>query len=396
MMRRRSSISLRLVLAMALLLSAMAAAAAQDLEQSRKRRAALERDIAILRSQLTATVNKSEEALSTISMIRAQEASRRKLIEESDRSIASYSSQIACVQDDIARQQAVLDTLQAHYSRLVLGAYKNRDVRLWYMYILSSDNVSQAFRRFGYFKSLSSQIQTQARQVEKLQLDLNARKAELLNLKAAAQSVKNIRQKELNSLKEDESRQKTLVASLKKNQKEYKASLLAKQKEKSALDKKIAQMIAAAASSKKGSGKDKKVDYTLSQSFESNKGKLPWPVEGPVTEHYGPYQNKELRLSLFNNGINVACESGAAVKAVFDGVVSNIMLAPGYGQCILVQHGSYYTSYCKIKTAFVHQGDKVSTGQVIGEVATIMGKTQLYFLVWKKQYLDPELWLRPR
>ena len=395
-MRRRSSILQCIVTAAVLLLSVAASAGAQDLEQSKKRRAALERDIAILRSQLTSTANKSEEALSAISIIRAQEASRRKLIEETDRAISSYSSRIAVVQDDIARQQAVLDTLQAHYSRLVLGAYKNRDIKLWYMYVLSSENVSQAFRRFGYFKSLSSQIQGKARQVEAAQLELNACKARLLDLKASAQSVRNARQKELNSLKEDESRQKALVASLKKNQKEYRASLLAKQKEKSALDRRIAQMIASAAGAKKGSGKNRDVDYTLAQSFENNKGKLPWPVEGPVTEHYGAYQNKELRLSLFNNGINIACGSDSPVKAVFDGVVSNIMLAPGYGQCILVQHGNFYTSYCKIKTAFVHQGDKVTTGQVIGEVATIMGKTQLYFLVWKKQYLDPEQWLRPR
>ena len=97
-----------------------------------------------------------------------------------------------------------------------------------------------------------------------------------------------------------------------------------------------------------------------------------------------------------NNGINIACESGSPVKAVFDGVVSNVMLAPGYGQCVLIQHGDYYTSYCRLKTARVRQGDKVTTGQVIGEVATIMGRTQLYFLVWRKQYLDPELWLRER
>ena len=81
---------------------------------------------------------------------------------------------------------------------------------------------------------------------------------------------------------------------------------------------------------------------------------------------------------------------------MFDGVVANVMVAPGYGQCILVQHGSYYTSYCKVKNATVRQGDKVSTGQILGQVSTIMGKTQLYFLVYKKKYLDPEQWLRDR
>lgn len=368
----------------------------QSLAQQKEKRSRIEKDIEILRKQLSSNSSQAEQALSSITLIQAQQNSRRQLINESDKIIESYNLQIRDIQADVARKQERLDTLEAHYSRLVSGAYKNRDIKVWFMYILASENISQAFRRFGYFKSLSSQIRNQAQRVEQAQAELNAKKAELLEARTQAQKVRNSRARELENLKADEKQQKKLVDKLKKDNKAYQASLRSKQAEIRALDKLISKMIADASKQGKGGKGGKEVDYTLDKSFENNRGKLPWPVEGPVAEHFGKYVNKELKITLSNNGINIACEEDSPVRCVFDGVVSNVMIAPGYGQCILVQHGSYYTTYCKVKNATVRQGDKVTTGQIIGEVATIMGKSQLNFLIFKKQYLDPEKWLRSR
>jgi len=390
-MRRNSF--LPFLLSCILIFAACLVASAQSLESRQKRRDQLEKDIEILRKQISTSTTKSEEALSSLTLIKAEASSRRRLVAESDKQIGSLNGQIRSTQKELRTQQAVLDTLKAQYTRLVMGAYKNRDVKIWYMYILASDNISQAFRRFGYFKSLSSQINAQARSIEQVQQDLEQKKDKLLSLKGEAQQERKVRANELSKIKQNEAAQQKIVANLKKNKAAYTKSLQKKQREMKELDRQIARMIQEAA----GTGAKKKpVDYTLSDNFASNCGKLPWPVDGPVAEHYGAYQNKELKLSLFNNGINIACEPKSKICAVFDGVVSNVMIAPGYGQCILIQHGEYYTSYCKVKTALVHQGDKVKTGQVIGEVATIMGKTQLYFLIWKKEYLDPEIWLRDR
>lgn len=389
-MKRRISISAALVMLCFCVLSG-----AQTLQDQQRRREQLEKDIAILQSQLSASSKRSEQAISMFNIISTQCLYRQKLIRQSDNQIAAYNGQIRKVQKEIDRQQEVLDTLQAHYSRLVMGAYKNRDVKLWYMYILASDSMSQAFRRFGYFKGLSKQIRRQADDIQEAQIALNARKADLLELKRKEQGVRAQKQAEYDKLKSDETKQGEIVKKLKKDATVYRKSLSAKQKEKKELDRQIARMIEEATGKKPGK-KSREVDIVLDKSFEKNRGKLPWPVDGPVVEHFGEYRNKELRLTLHNNGINIACQPSGVVNAVFDGVVSNIMLAPGYGQCILIQHGSYYTSYCKVKNVKVRPGDKVKTGQAIGEVSTIMGKTQLYFLVWKKNYLDPERWLRER
>lgn len=371
----------------------------QSISQQKDRKQRIEKDIEILRKQLSSNESKAEQAISSITLLQAQQSARGKLIKESDAEISTMDRQIGVIQNELHKKQAALDTLEKHYSRLVAGAYKNRDVKLWFMYILASENLSQAYRRFGYFKNLSAQIRSQAERVEEAKEELNRKKSELQGARKQAQALRDQRQKELNQLKADETKQQKLVAKLKKDNKSVQASLRSKQAEIRAIDRMIEKMLAEASGSGTTSGKKKAakpIDLTLDKDFEKNMGKLPWPVEGPVTEHFGTYRNKELKITLNNNGINIACDADSPVRSVFDGVVCNVMVAPGYGQCILVQHGSYYTTYCKVKNATVRQGDKVKTGQILGEVATIMGKTQLNFLIYKKKYLDPEQWLRDR
>ena len=110
-------------------------------------------------------------------------------------------------------------------------------------------------------------------------------------------------------------------------------------------------------------------------------------------QHYHPV-NKSVKLP-FNNGVNIATANAAQVKAVFDGEVRQVIVMPGYNQCVLIQHGEYFTFYCKLGSVSVKAGDKVKTGQTIGKVDTIAGETELHFQLWKgRAPQDPELWLR--
>ena len=167
-----------------------------------------------------------------------------------------------------------------------------------------------------------------------------------------------------------------------------------------ALNREIARIIREATEDKGGSKTVKRqpINYTLAKKFEANKGKLPWPAEGPVVDHFGQrfhpvYTNLKLP---FNNGISIALSAGTEVKAVFDGVVKQIVVMPGYNKCVLVQHGNYFSFYCKLGTVSVKAGDKVKTGQTVGTVDTIGGETQLHFQIWSgRNPQNPESWLRP-
>ena len=267
------------------------------------------------------------------------------------------------------------------------------------MYMFASQNLGQAFRRFGYFRTLSSQMKSEARKIKDMQDELGRKKERLSQLKKEAEVIKNARQKEVDELRKDEAKSDSVVKRLQKDKKKYQNQLAAKKKEVNALNREIARIIAQTIKTddQKKDQKKSPVDMKLDGEFANNKGKLPWPAEGPLMGRFGKqyhavYKNIELPQ---NNGIDIALGKGEQVKAVFDGVVSKVFVMPGYNQCVLVQHGNYFTLYCKMKGLSVKAGDKVTLGQVLGTIDTINGQTQLHFEVWKGSApQNPEQWLR--
>ena len=401
-MRRIAGIFMTLVAALAWQLPAYS----QDTRSQEARKARLQKEIAILDGQLRSNAAQSASALSRLNMISGKVESRKKLIAESDREIAEYSGSISAKEREIALMQARLDTLSDHYARLVRSAYVNRSAKIWYMYILASDNIGQAFRRYGYLRDLSKQMNSQASIIIDVQTELKKESEALAAMKREAESIKALRVTEMNKLKAEENDSRNLVSQLKKNKRKYQQDLSRKQRKVDALNREIERIIRDATdekgSGKAGKGKStakrKPIDYTLAKKFEANKGKLPWPADGPVVDHFGQrfhpvYTNLKLP---FNNGVTIALAAGTEIKAVFDGDVKQIVVMPGYNKCVLVQHGNYFSFYCKLGTVSVKAGDKVKTGQVVGTVDTIGGETQLHFQIWSgRTPQNPETWLRP-
>lgn len=372
---------------------------AQDTRAYEARKASLEKEIAILDRQLAENAAESRSQLSRLTLVQAKVAGRKSLIRESERQIRRYSDDIYLTQRKINRLNARLDTLSSYYSSLIRNAYKNRDARVWYMYILASDNLGQAFRRYSYFKNLSEQARVQGDRIKAAREELEDQRAKLRRLKSEAEDVKEERLKELASLQKEEAEASSIISGLRRDKSKYEKELAAKKKEVEALDREIKRIIQAAMKAADSGKSDQKIDYKLAEEFSKNKGRLPWPVSGVVVDRFGQHYHPvftHVKLP-FNNGVTIAVAKGAEVDVVFDGVVKQIVVMPGYNQCVLVQHGNYFTFYCKLKSTAVKPGDKVRTGQKIGTVDTINGETQLHFQVWQgNKPQNPESWLRPR
>ena len=383
-----------------------AVASAQDTRRQESRKAALQKEIAEINRRLKENSQSSSRALTDLALVRRKISARQELIAESDREIQAFDDSVRVKQKEIDRIQARHDTLSLYYDRLVRSAYKNRDSRLWYMYILASENLGQAARRFGYLRGFSREMSAQAEKLRQTQAELEVEKERLAALKADAQSLRKQRQADVENLRSEESESATLVARLEKDRKKYQKDLAKKNREVEALNREIAAIIRRAtsksASGKKSPAKGGKststtVDEALSNNFASNKGRLPWPAEGTVVDSYGQHYHpvyKNVKLP-FNNGVTLAVARGTQAKAVFDGTVAQVVVIPGYNQCVLVQHGSYFTFYCKLKSVAVKAGDKVKTGTVLGTVDTISGEDQLHFQLWKERTpQNPETWLK--
>ena len=376
-------------------------APAQDTSAQEQRKKQLEKEIRLIDSKLSQTDARSRSELSTLSLVNRKIENRRELLAQSRKKERQYSDRIYLKQREINKMQARLDTLSSHYQKLVMSAYRHRDTRLWYMYILASEDLGQAYRRYGYFKSLSSAINAESERIIAAKAEIEKEKEELTALRKEAAAVSAAVNEELKTLSRDQAQSKKIVASLNRQRTRYQKELNIKRNEVKKLNEEIAAMVRAAVkknrSASGSSGKKTVVDEKLSAEFSANKGKLPWPVEGVVVDRFGQnyhpvYKNVKLP---YNNGVSIEVQHGERAKAIFDGEVQQIVVIPGYNRCVLVSHGSYFSFYCKLKDVVVKPGQKVRTGDVIGTVDTIGGETQLHLQIWKETTpQNPEIWLK--
>ena len=401
------NLRLNIFLALFLLLAVSVRASAQDTSLQESKRAALEKEIAQLEQQIAENVSRSSSALNDLTLIRRQVEARKALLAESEREIGRISDSIGVTSANIASLQARIDTLTLYFERLVRSAYRNRDARVWYVYILSSRNFAQATRRYSYLKNLSETMNGEAAEVKRMRAGLELELSRLDSLKTEATQLRDERAAELARLRAEEERSDNLVSQLNRYRTRYQRQLATKRRQVEDLNREIERIIAEYMAAQEAKEKEAEktgrpaaaVDYKLAAEFESNKGRLPWPADGPVLEKFGRHNHPVYTniVMPFNNGISIGLAKGSAVKAVFDGEVRNVIAMPGYNMCVLVQHGNFFSFYCKLGQVSVKAGDKVSTGKVIGIVDTIDGQTQLHFQIWKeKSPQNPEIWLRPR
>ena len=391
----------------AVLTALNAGAQSSSVKRLESLRAQLENDIKILNRQLDQNIKNSNKVLSSLTLVRRKINAREQLIATYDKQLKELNDSLYLCQKELDRLQARHDTLSLYYSRLVRGAYKNRDTRLWYMYILSSDSMGQAFNRFDYFRNLSTQMSAEALKLREASAQLEAQKQRLNKLKAQVNETRKKVVSERTQLQSEEGDASKLVTQLKKDRRTYEKQLKEKNRQKEELNRKIAELIRQQTRKQDGAGKktgggsskttSTAVDTKLSNEFAANKGRLPWPVEGTIMERFGKHSHpvyKNVQLPQ-NNGVTLVVKHGAQAKAVFNGTVSQIVVLPGYNQCVLVNHGEYFTLYSKLKSVSVKAGQKITVGQVVGTVDTIGGEDLFHFELWKGSTpQNPESWLR--
>ena len=402
---------LRILAALSALLLGVLGTQAQDTARQESRRAALQKEIAQLERQIKENASKSQNALNELTLVRKQIETRRSLVQESAREIRQLDDTIAVRQEETERLRQRLETMEQYYRRLVRNAYKNRDARVWYSYLLSSKDLGQASRRYTYLRDLSRQMNSQAGKIREVRAGIEEEISRLAALRQEADAIRQEHERELQGLRKEELRSDELVTSLKKDKNLYQRQLENKRKQVEALNREIERIIAQAIEEARRKEEEARknnrtvikdtapIDYKLSEDFAANKGKLPWPADGPVVETFGRHNHPVYTTLVMpaNNGVNIGVSRDAQVRAVFNGEVKHVIVMPGYGRFVLVQHGSYFTFYCKLGQVDVKAGDHVGTGQVLGRVDMIDGQTQLHFEVWKEKTPEnPENWLRPK
>ena len=386
---------MRRLLLLSLCLLLTAASSGQDVTKQSERKRKIEEEISFIDNQLKSITNKQKASTQQLTLIQRRVTDRKAIINDLDKQIAVINDQMTAKQREINRLQKELDTLRTYHENLIRNTYRNRDRKVWFMYLLSSENIGQGYRRFAFLKSLSSAVRDQAGKIREKQDELKTERDKMADIKAQLQATRLERESEYKKLQREEKKSKEDIKKLAKTEKQYRADLAAKRKEVERLDKEIQKILRSTVAEQK---KDKtKVDTALSDQFAKNKGKLPWPVrQGVITERFGVHNHPVYtNLKLPDNpGVTISTTKNADVYSVFDGEVRKIVVMPGYNQCVLVQHGSYFTFYCKLGKVSVKSGQKIKTGDKIGTLDADGNASALHFQVWNgTQKQNPEQWL---
>ena len=136
------------------------------------------------------------------------------------------------------------------------------------------------------------------------------------------------------------------------------------------------------------------VDRQMSGNFESNRGRLPFPVTGSyrIMNRFGTNTVTDVKghVTLDKKGIDIKGQPGANVRCIFDGEVSAVFSYSGT-TVIIVRHGSYLSVYCDLASVSVSRGQKVSARQTLGRLGS---EGVMQFQLRKgNALLNPEAWL---
>ena len=381
---------------------------AQEKEKKRleAKRRKLKKEITKIKNYLDKTAKKEKSISNEVKDLAQKIDTRENLITTISDEIVLMDSEIKVNTQKIKVLKEELTLLKTEYADLIYQSYKNKTEESKLMFILSSDNFYQSYQRFQYMKQYTQYRKDQGDSIKSKAMKLRVMNDSIGIMKTQKQTLIDEKKYEQEQIAIEKSKQEDLVKKYRKQKRKYKAQIRRKQREERALKKQIEVAIRKAIK-KANTGKGtKKTKFALSPAakalageFESNKGKLPWPVSnGLVTVRFGTHpdpMDKSLKIS--SSGVRIATSDGSEARSVFQGTVMEIQKNPQNGVLtILIQHGNYITVYSNLESVFVAKGDKVKTKEKIGVIHThkITGKTILKFQIWKNVITqDPSKWV---
>jgi len=132
----------------------------------------------------------------------------------------------------------------------------------------------------------------------------------------------------------------------------------------------------------------------VGDGFKSLKGALTWPVNGEILIPDG----KSYKFPLVKDGIEIEAEPDEIVKAVAGGRVVYANFFKGYGNLIIIDHGSGYHSLYGNLTGFsIASGELLIEGMEVGK-ANKSDKSKSYALYFEIRHrgkpVDPVNWLK--
>jgi len=394
-------------------------------EELEQRKAKIQQEILEKQEQLNLMKTKEKSVVGQLLIQKEKIGLKEKLIRTTEKQTKLLSNDIYINQLKINQLNRDLEQLRKDYAEMILKSYKSRSEQSRAMFLLSSQNFLQAYKRAQYMKQYASYRKMQGEEIKGKTNQLVAYNEKIGAQKSEKEKLIIENEKEKKELEKEKQEQEKIANQIKKDKNKITAEIKKKQAETKKIDAQIKKMIrdAIIAANKKTAAANVKSNpkttaaekkaienstnivltpegKIISDNFKANKGRLPWPVEkGAISLGYGDQPHPVFKtLTVHNSGIEISTESGAAARAVFSGEVTQIQQISPLKKAVVIRHGDFFTVYQNLSTVNVSVGDKVSAKETIGKIRTDAdGRTVLKFVVSQNStYYNPTTWLSGR
>ena len=395
----------------------------QTQEELEQRKAKIQAEIRE-KEMMLQDVRKQEKSVSKLLSIQKEKIGlKQKLITTTAKQTKLLSNDIYINQVEINKLKKDLVELKEDYAEMIVKSYKSRSTQSRAMFLLSSENFLQAYKRLQYMKQYSNYRKMQGEEIKAKTIRLDDNIKRLSGQKTEKEKLLADQEKQRQDLEKEKADQEKIAKSLNKSKKQITAEIKAKQQESKRIDAQIKKLIreaiaeanrkaaaerakanpktTTAAETKKIESSDKIIltpeGKIISDNFRANKGNLPWPVEkGAITLGYGDQAHPVYKsLVVHNSGVEITTENGSNARAVFGGEVTKVIKISPLNIAVFIRHGDYFTVYQNLSSVSVSVGDKVAIKQSLGKIRTNAdGKTILKFMVSQNTtYNNPATWL---
>lgn len=394
-------------------------------EQLEERKAKIQLEIQEKEQLLQSVKSKEKSIVSQLLIQKEKIGLKEKLIKTTEKQTKLLSNDIYTNQLQINQLNRDLEQLRKDYAEMIVKSYKSRSEQSRAMFLLSSQNFLQAYKRAQYMKQYASYRKMQGEEIKGKTNQLVVYNDKIGAQKNEKEKLIAENEKEKQQLVKEKQVQEKIANQIKKEKGKITAEIKKKQQETKKIDAQIKKMIrdAIIAANKKTAAANVKANPNItaaekkaietstnivltpegklvSDNFKANKGRLPWPVEkGAISLGYGDQPHPVFKtLTVHNSGIEISTENGSNARAVFSGEVTQVQLITPLKKAVIIKHGDFFTIYQNLSSVNVQVGDKIAAKQSLGKIRTDgEGKTILKFMVSQNTtYFNPTSWLSGR
>lgn len=393
-----------LLVSLFICLSTFAQKTQKKLEAERKE---LLKEIAVIKNLNKQSEQKEKSLLDQVNGLEREINALNKLVRLTNRQANYLSKKMKANTAEIDNLTTELANLKEDYAAMIQKSYKSKSSQNRLMFLLSSENFDQAYKRVVYMQQYAKYRRSQGVLIEEKTERLKVLNEDLEKQKQAKEKLIVENRNTQKSLQQEKQKQQGLIAKINKDQAKYAKQIREQQRKANAIDRQIEKLIKEAiARANKKAGKAKNTRTfaltaeakVLADKFKNNKGKLPWPViKGTVIKGFGKQRHPVLKnIEINNSGVDIETEKGQVARAIFNGEVSTVQAIKGAGILVQIRHGNFISTYYNVEDIQVKEGDKVTTKQAIGKVHTNSktGRAIMKFSIYKDQsFLNPQQWI---